>query len=96
MRQAEIAGCACRFPILLTMAHLTIGFFVLSPFMTLPYFAKQHAPTLKAQWKGISCVGAFKVIPSHPSRGTVGMHSHALSPSYIQDAFRYAQSAAVT
>lgn len=43
------------------MVHLSIGFFVLSPFMTLPYFAKQHAPTLKAQWKGIACVGTFKV-----------------------------------
>ena len=56
--------CVCRFPIFLTMVHLTVGFFVLSPFMTLPYFAKQHAPTLKAQWKGITCVGTFKV--SHP------------------------------
>lgn len=43
------------------MVHLTVGFFVLSPFMTLPYFAKQHAPTIKAQWKGITCVGTFKV-----------------------------------
>ncbi|CAK0783113.1 hypothetical protein CVIRNUC_006308 [Coccomyxa viridis] len=50
-----------KFPIFLTMAHLTIGFFVLSPIMTLPYYSKQHAPTLKAQWKGIACVGSFKV-----------------------------------
>jgi len=47
------------------MVHLTVGFFVLAPFMTLPYFYKQHAPTLKAQWKGISCVGTFKVT-AHP------------------------------
>ncbi len=61
----------CRFPIFLTMVHLTVGFFLLSPFMTLPYFAKQHGPTLKAQWKGITCVGTFKVclqcIPFKPS-----------------------------
>ena len=56
-----ISVCTCRFPIFLTMAHLTIGFFVLSPIMTLPYYSKQHAPTLKAQWKGIACVGSFKV-----------------------------------
>ena len=49
----------------LTMVHLTVGFFVLAPFMTLPYFYKQHAPTVKAQWKGISCVGTFKVT-AHP------------------------------
>ena len=50
----------CRFPVTLTMAHLTFGFVTLAPVMTLPYFASKHSATLRQHWKGLSCVAAFK------------------------------------
>ena len=51
-----------RFPVTLTMAHLTFGFVTLAPVMTLPYFASKHSATLRQHWKGVSCVAAFKVL----------------------------------
>lgn len=51
----------CRFPFFLTIAHLIIGIVALGPVMALPRFADGHIPTLRDHWKGIACVGAFKV-----------------------------------
>ncbi|CAL8471965.1 g11507 [Coccomyxa elongata] len=50
-----------KFPIFLTMAHLAFGFIALAPVMALPQFANRHESTLRSHWKGIACVGAFKV-----------------------------------
>lgn len=43
------------------MAHLTFGFIALAPLMAFPHFANKHKNTLTSHWKGIACVGAFKV-----------------------------------
>ena len=56
-----IVQLLCRFPIFLTMAHLAFGFIALAPVMALPQFATRHEGTLRSHWRGIACVGAFKV-----------------------------------
>jgi hypothetical protein len=43
------------------MAHLTFGFIALAPLMAFPQFANKHRNTLTSHWKGIACVGVFKV-----------------------------------
>ncbi|KAK9807025.1 hypothetical protein WJX72_010960 [[Myrmecia] bisecta] len=48
------------FPVLLTMTHMGFSFCVLLPLMlTHPSFKTQHRTTLKRQWKGLLCIGAF-------------------------------------
>lgn len=46
-----------KFPILLSLSHLTFSFAVLLPIMFHPRFRSQHRPTLQQQWSGLLVIG---------------------------------------
>ncbi|MEW5301979.1 MAG: hypothetical protein WDW38_008612 [Sanguina aurantia] len=60
-----------RFPILLSVAHMTFTFLALAPLMCMKTHRDQHASTLKKQWLGLIGVGTFFAI-------NVGMNNYSL------------------
>lgn len=52
-------GSFFSFPLLLTTFHMLFSFVMLFPFMMSSHYISLHQPTLKRQWRGLTCIGVF-------------------------------------
>jgi hypothetical protein len=50
------------FPLFLTVGHMLFSFCCLAPIMAFKPFLSKHHATLRKQWKGLACIGAFMAL----------------------------------
>ena len=50
------------FPLFLTVGHMLFSFSCLAPIMAFEPFVSKHHATLRKQWKGLACIGAFMAL----------------------------------
>lgn len=48
-----------RYPIFLTVAHMSFSFIVLLPMMMLAPYRSQHMAVISKHWRGLIAIGAF-------------------------------------